>query len=239
MNVLAIGNSFSQDATRYLNSIAKAQGKNLTIVNLFIGGCSLSTHYRNMLSEDKVYSLEFNGAGTGFKVSLKEALLSRDWDYITLQQVSNLSVKYDTFKPYIDELANYVRKCSPKAKLVMHQTWAYEQGSNRLHREMQYPDRKDMLTDIVDAYSRAAKDIEAVKIIPSGELFDLMLDSGIASVHRDTFHATIGAGRYALSLLWLRALTGADISENSFSQFDAEISDEEIKIIKDCVMKII
>ena len=34
MNILAIGNSFSQDATRYLNAIAKADNVDLTVVNL-------------------------------------------------------------------------------------------------------------------------------------------------------------------------------------------------------------
>ena len=41
MKVLAIGNSFSQDATRYLHQIAKANQFDLKVVNLYIGGCSL------------------------------------------------------------------------------------------------------------------------------------------------------------------------------------------------------
>ena len=53
MNVLAIGNSFSEDATRYLHQIAKAQGTPLTVVNLVIGGCSLERHYRCMLGASK------------------------------------------------------------------------------------------------------------------------------------------------------------------------------------------
>ena len=38
MNILAIGNSFSQYATRYINAIAKADNVDLTVVNLYIGG---------------------------------------------------------------------------------------------------------------------------------------------------------------------------------------------------------
>ena len=40
MKVLAIGNSFSNDAMRYLHGIAKADGVDMKTVNLFIGGCS-------------------------------------------------------------------------------------------------------------------------------------------------------------------------------------------------------
>ena len=34
MNILAIGNSFSQDATRYLQAIARSQGEKWNVVNL-------------------------------------------------------------------------------------------------------------------------------------------------------------------------------------------------------------
>ena len=47
MNILSIGNSFSQDAQRYLHRIAKADGCTLNTFNLYIGGCPLSLHYRN------------------------------------------------------------------------------------------------------------------------------------------------------------------------------------------------
>ena len=142
MNILSIGNSFSCDAQRYLHGIAKADGFALHTFNLDIGGCSLSQHYRNMLSEQDAYALEMNGENTNFKVSLKEALLSRDWDIITVQQVSHQAPDYDTYQPYLNKLAEYIRLCAPKAKLALHQTWAYEQGSYRLTAELGYGDYK-------------------------------------------------------------------------------------------------
>ena len=36
-NILAIGNSFSEDATRYLHQMAEAVGIETKVVNLFIG----------------------------------------------------------------------------------------------------------------------------------------------------------------------------------------------------------
>ena len=64
MNVLSIGNSFSQDAQRYLNGIAKSAGVNLNCFNLYIGGCPLSRHFRNMHSGERAYTLEMNGTST-------------------------------------------------------------------------------------------------------------------------------------------------------------------------------
>ena len=66
MNVLSIGNSFSEDATRYLHEIARADGERVNTANLYIGGCSLETHYKNMTSGDRAYKLQYNGQNTGF-----------------------------------------------------------------------------------------------------------------------------------------------------------------------------
>jgi hypothetical protein len=49
MNILTIGNSFSQDATRYIHQLATNQGvSGLYVANLYIGGCPLSLHFSNM-----------------------------------------------------------------------------------------------------------------------------------------------------------------------------------------------
>ena len=127
MNILSIGNSFSTDAQRYLHKIALSDGVTLNTFNLFIGGCTLSGHYRNMLKDVAAYDLEMNGVATGFKISLKEALLNRSWDVVTIQQGSHESTSYDNFQPYLDELVKFVRHCVPKAKIALHQTWAYEE----------------------------------------------------------------------------------------------------------------
>lgn len=238
MDVLSIGNSFSQDAQRYLHQIARAGGVALRSFNLYIGGCPLSKHYRNMLSEERVYSLEMNGGHTGFNVSLKEALLSRDWDVISVQQVSTQSPDYDTYQPYLDGLVEYIKRLVPKAKIAVHQTWAYEQGSKRLHEELKYSDYKEMLGDIVKAYQKAAERIHADYLIPSGEVFGAMLENGIAKIHRDTFHASFGLGRYALGLIWYRILTGNDVINNPYNDFDEEVSAEQIATAKKCVSEV-
>jgi len=238
MNVLSIGNSFSQDAQRYLHRIAKSDGYTLNTFNLFIGGCPLSIHYRNMISEKSAYMLEMNGESTGFKVSLKDALLNREWDVVTIQQVSSKSPYYDTYQPYLDKLVEYVRNCLPKAKIAIHQTWAYEQDSQRLNVEMGYNDQADMFRDIEKAYGKAYKAIDADFVIPSGELFQKLIASGIEKVHRDTFHASLGLGRYALGLLWYSVLTGKNIKSNMFCDFDEEIPKTDIEVAKKCVEEI-
>lgn len=234
MQILSIGNSFSQDATRYLHQIAKADGVDLTTVNLFIGGCSLYTHFKNMKGDLKAYRLEFNGENTEFMVSIKEALLSREWDVVTLQQASHFSYQPDTYNPYITELKNYIQEYCPKAKIYIHQTWGYETGSERLTNRG-YTTYADMFKDVEKAYNLAFETIHADGMLKSGALLKALLENGAETVHRDTFHASLGLGRYAIALLWYKTLTGNSVLSNTFCDFDVPVSEQEIQLAKTCV----
>ncbi len=238
MNILSIGNSFSQDAQRYLHRIAKADGVELNTFNLYIGGCPLSLHYRNMKSEERAYTLEMNGESTGFKVSLKDALLNRDWDIVTIQQASLKSPDYETYQPYLNEIVDFIKQCVPKTKIAVHQTWAYEQGSQMLN-GIGYIEHTRMFEDVKASYQKGFEDVKADMIIPSGEVLQRLIASGIEKVHRDTFHLSFGLGRYAVGLLWYAVLTGNNIKSNVFSDFDEEISATDIEIVKKCVEEII
>lgn len=234
MRVLAISNSFGVDANRYLHRIAKADGEKLETVTLFIAGCSLEQHYRNMLGDNRAYELYYNGQNTGFLVSIKEALLSRQWDVVTLQQQSERSVRPETYVPYDEALYAYVKKCAPGAKILLHQTWAYETGSEKLEK-MGYKTAEAMFADIERSYTLCHERLGTDGIIPAGKLFMDLLHSGIPQVQRDTFHASLGLGRYALGLLWYRMLTGKSVAENTFCDLDKPATEEEIAIAKKCV----
>lgn len=237
MNILSIGNSFSQDAQRYLHDIAHAAGEKMECINLYIGGCSLERHFNNMRENVRAYGLECNGHITGFPMSIEEALENRAWDIVTLQQVSHQSFLPETYHPYIDELAAYVREKAPSAKLYIHQTWGYEDGSERLL-QMGFRSFKEMFEAVKATYSDAAAAVRADGIIPSGEVMAELLAAGVPSVHRDTFHASWGLARYALGLLWFRVLSGKSVKENRFCGFDEEVSASDMAIAQACVERV-
>ena len=109
MKILCIGNSFSQDSTALLQLLTDK----ITVRNLYIGGCSLDMHVANIENDAAKYELQENGEKMqNALVSIKEALISDKWDYITVQQVSGRSGVYDSFYPYLVELLDYVRKYS-------------------------------------------------------------------------------------------------------------------------------
>jgi hypothetical protein len=50
--------------------------------------------------------------------------------------------------------------------------------------------------------------------------------------HRDTFHASLGAGRYALGLLWFAMLTKRSIDDGSFADLDVPEEAETLEKVK-------
>lgn len=236
MNVLIIANSFGVDANRYLHRISREGGAELQTIVASIGGCPLERHYRNMLSDRPDYSIHCNGWRTEIFVPLETVLLSREWDVITIQQASPNSPDADSYEPYDRELAEYIRICQPKAKLLIHQTWAYQEGPKLASTGFETP--KAMLSAIQSAYAASADRCQVDGIIPSGEVLMRLLDAGVETVHRDGKHASYGLGRYAIALLWFRMLTGKTVTGNTFRDFDEEIYEENIalaqKIVDSC-----
>ncbi len=238
MNILAIGNSFSQDATRYLHQVAKSAGLYLTVVNLEIGGCPLEKHFRNIKADAKAYAFEFNGVNTGFTMSIKEALLNRCWDVITIQQVSTQSPRYETYQPYLNFCVDYFRENCPKAKIYLQQVWSYEDGGPQLTGWTKYSTTEEMFVDTKASYDKALVESKADGLIRSGEVMLNLMRKGY-KVHRDGFHASLGLARYAIALTWFATLTGRNVDEVTFSEFDEPVSEEQIAAAKQAVKEVL
>ena len=236
MKILSIGNSFSDDAQRYLRAIAASEGVEIETLNLCIGGCSLQTHASHVKDGAKAYLFHYNGdLDCEDLVTLDEGLGMREWDVVTLQQVSTHSFEKESFYPYIYEVADYVRKKLPNAKIYMHQTWAYEHGSPRSIEITDGRGSEYMLDGIRQAYRQAKREIGAEAVIPSGELMELLRLNKAEGIYRDTFHAGYGLGRYAIGLLWFKLFTGRSVLNNSFCEFDESTSEKNLKIARECV----
>lgn len=234
MNILMIGNSYTVDCSRYLHRIARAGGAAINTTCLYIGGCPLDRHFRNMHSGEEAYELYANGEPTGFKVSLGDALVNREWDVITFQQASFKSFDYETYQPYLDEVADYARTLCPKAKFIIHQTWPDADTSPRLE-GFGFQNNGEMFKALEAAYEKAAKAIGAEDIVRDGQLIYALYEAGLRPVWRDNGHISLGIGRFAAGLLWYKKLTGNDIWANPFADFDEPIAPEDVEKIKTIV----
>lgn len=206
IKILSIGNSFSHNAQEYLYQLARADKTAMKTVNLYIGGCSLERHCKNIGPDAEKYPLYLNGCSTGYKTTILEALKSDEWDFITLQQASHFSFISGSYYPYIVELNEYVRGICPNAKVYIHQTWGYADGSEKL-KNAHFRTMKSMGKAAIECYAEAARKIHADGIIPAGEAMLELNEKWDKPVHADTFHAAEGLPKYLLAQVWFRTLT--------------------------------
>lgn len=233
MKILSIGNSFSEDAQRYLHSLAAANNKDLMCVNLYIGGCPLEAHYINLTDNEKSYDFQVNGVNTNLKVSVKEVIKSNKWDYITLQQASHLSFDFNSYVPYIEKINEWTRLRCPDAKILLHQTWAYPENHERLS-EVGFSTTKEMFSKVREAYDMAQKTINPDGVIRSGEVILEAYSAFPDIVYRDQLHASYGFGRYLLGCVWYKTLFGENPKVH-ISSFDEPVDSKYLPQINQII----
>ena len=217
LEILAIGNSFSTDAMEYTWQIAKALGIEKVVVgNLYIGGCTLNEHYTNASGDLPNYRYYYCDNGTWSATenyTLRAALESRSWDYVSLQQASPDSGVESTYNEDLTNLIAYV-KAHSNAKLIWHMTWAYQQDSTHSAFPTYGSDQMTMYNAIVSAVKN--------KIVTNGN-FALIVPNGTAvqnartslvgdTLTRDGYHMSKDYGRYLTGLMLIKTVTGLDIS---------------------------
>lgn len=237
MNVLSIGNSFSTDAHTYLPAMAKAAGKELLLCNLHIGGCSLEKHWENWKEEKEDYFYEVylpfeTEMSRPDGVALHEAVEDEEWDVITLQQCSPLSGVKESYSPYLSELAEYCRLMQPKAKIMLHQTWAYENGFDSTAFKTYGYSQDKMYAALTEAYAEASLEADIDLIIPSGRAWQTARQTVIGDkLTRDGMHGN-EFGCFLASACFYEMIFGEDIRENPFCP--EGVSPEIAELLKVC-----
>lgn len=194
-NILAIGNSFTNDGIAYLpNLIEEAGLKNVMVAKLVHASTSLEFHYENLQSNNNVYNY-YESVGSAYERKRNNSILgcleNQIWDVIVLQQVSQKSGSYNTYQPYLNKLLEIIHEKQPEAEIAWHMTWAY--GS-----------KKDMFDSIRSAVIQMQKETKIRTIIPSGITIQNLRNTSIndeLGLTRDGAHLN-NIGRYAASCTW-------------------------------------
>ena len=224
VRILAIGNSFSQDAVeQYLHELAEAEGISTIIGNMFIGGCSLERHVKN--ARDNAPAYAYRKIGTDGKkrekgkMSLETVLADEDWDYVSLQQASPFSGMYETYEASLPELIEYVKARLPKkTKLMLHQTWAYASTSKHSGFKNYNCNQLTMYQAIADAVKKAAKANKIKIVIPSGTAIQNARTSFIGDhLNRDGYHLDVKIGRYTAACTWFERIFKHNVVRNPYA----------------------
>ena len=237
MNVLCIGNSFSQDATRYLHQISDDE---IFVRNLYIGGCSLETHWNNIVGNNPYYEYQKNGRKLKM-TSINDALTKKKWDYISIQQVSHFSGLINSYEPFLSNIYNFLRENCPKAKIVFHRTWAYDDKSNHFGFAFYENSRQKMFNAIIEATDKIAEKY-GFDIIPSGDAVERARElpefsqNGPLNINRDGFHLSLDYGRYLAGLVMFAYFTGKNPENVTYAPEDTDI--EIIKKLRTIAKKV-
>ena len=235
VKILAIGNSFSEDAIEQnLFQILQAEGITAVIANMYIAGCSLETHLKNATNDASSYSYRkvVNGKKTTKdKISISQALKDENWDFVSMQQASQLSGIHSTYQRDLPPLFTYVKETNPRkdTKYALHQTWAYSNDSQHDGYRNYDNSQQNMYNHIVDANNEAAELVDIDIIIPSGTAIQNARTSYIGdNFNRDGYHLDLVLGRYTAACTWAEELLGVNILTNPYAP--AQLTNDEVLV---------
>ena len=220
IKILAIGNSFSVDAMKnHLYDVLKSADYDQVILgNLYIGGCSLDTHWNNLNGGLSAYQYQKNDDNGEWvyteNATALSALQDETWDIITIQQASPDSGRGNTYGN-LQNIVNWINrnKTNSNAKVYWHMTWAYQQNSDHEGFANYGNDQMTMYNAIVNAVQSNVLTVNGINgIIPAGTAIQNLRTSGLGdTLTADGYHLKDTYGDYTAALTWYRALTGESL----------------------------
>ena len=236
LRILAIGNSFSEDALEQeFIPLCKSASANVIVGNLYIGGCPVERHYDNLKNNKPDYSYrKSDTSGRCDTINndvLSRALLDEPWDIISFQQASHDSGKKETYRNLPALIKDVRAIVGEHPRFVWHQTWAYSPDSN--HGGFVYYGRDqhvmyDSICSAVTALVKANPDIKAV--IPVGDVIQAARTTALGDdLTRDGYHLDKKMSRYIAAATWLRCLLGLNPAQVPYRP--ARVNEAQKKVI--------
>ena len=245
MKVLSIGNSFSEDAQRWLHDISLCGKTKIDTNNLMIGGCTLETHLDCIKNREVSYCLQGNGGEHIRNVSANEVIENENFDIVTVQQASGFSGRPQSYIPYLTELVDYVKQYQPKAQIYFHKTWSYETDSTHGHFDFYNKSQAEMCRRISDCAEMVRK-LTGLPIILVGDFIQYLRENtkefnyknGGISLCRDGFHLSYDYGRFAAAAVWIKTLTGEIVNAEQFLKGKPDFDKKLVNVIVDALKKL-
>ena len=204
VRVVVLGNSFSIDATAYLNDLVLSAGLDTTricVYNGVINGGSVKDWVDFYKSGQNKTFTKMAGSGPRVLWAPVSDVLKRRWDVCVLLQSSATSYNWESFEGVLDELVSIVRAECPVKNLVMAYAMPWSHTIDSHPREFD---------GNVECAIRLARDY-GMRVIPVGMAVQnarsTHLDNGLY-LTRDKWHLCYGVGRYVAACTWFQVLFG-------------------------------
>lgn len=258
--VLMIGSSYSYYYCDELYELAKADGIEMRISNLYVSGGTMSQHYSQLTANNGIYDfITHNSAGKEEikNATITQALQADQWDLITIQESYDPSYGItnpgdgEKTKNYVKKMLAYLNENYPSAKIMWHQVWSKEVGysgpyikENIDNNFVNVPEISKVLTTekqtqnyeiIRDCALDICKTFNLDRI-PSGDAWQLArADERIGDtlcMKDKTHESEEGGGQYLNACVWYEVLTGNSCIGNTFRPYYA-LNEEKITILQE------
>lgn len=200
LKILCIGNSFTYDATAYLDEMinnSPVHTDQLSVYRLHKDAASLKYWGKHISSGELLKPIHAAGS---MKMPLEEgslrSILHQDWDIVTLQQVSTMAGDYSSFYPYIHQLIDAVREecTNPGVCIAFIMPWSAASWSGREYRGLSgwqsIAEATRMMTEFdgIDVIVPIGTAVQNARMLPEfSEYGELTYDGR---------HISFGVGRY-------------------------------------------
>ena len=261
-NILMIGNSFCYYYVEELCGIAKADGYELNVANLYKSGAAISEHYDSFVQDTEIATLYLTTSQKRREWgphTFKEAIafanerLGGDWDVISLQGnsynalIGSFEDEVSKNLPYAEKLYDYIRANSPDATLYWHQSWAYEIGYGKDKSGAVQMDTVEHRTNMYEIKKKGSYKIAEetdVRIMPTGDAWEIARKNeligttlcqrkGVDGGVGDYYHdGDIGGGQYLNACVWYEVLMGESCVGNTYRPKNYQLSEEKIAILQ-------
>lgn len=219
LKLLCVGNSYAYNGVKVLHQIAKAHGvEEIVIGILYIGGCTVDTHWEKAQSGEAAYKYYKNTTGTWDTIpnyTMIQGIQDEDWDIVTITQGSGHYGLKDKFTKLVN-LVDYIKEnlSNPEAQFAYHMSWAFHPDCELERFTYFANDQSVMYQSILDVTQNV--------VLPSG-VIDFILPSGTAIQNartalgntfclEDHYHLN-SVGEYVAGYTWFASLTGQAIEE--------------------------
>ena len=241
IKILAIGNSFSVDATTFLYDLLKAAGvEEIVIGHAYIGGCTIKKHF--MMSKSPSTAYKYTKYTSSGKKEQESSLLGmvtdESWDIVTLQQASQDSGMPATYENLPGLIDFVLENCTNKqVDIKFHMTWAYQQDSTHSGFNNYNNDQMTMYNAIKSTVQDVVLKQEAISgVLPSGTAIQNLRTSYLGdTLTCDGYHLSTDIGRYTAGLTWTCAITGKSPDEIEWTPASFKIVKENISPIREAV----
>lgn len=231
LNILFIGNSFTQDATEHLPGMLVASGiSNVYLTRLFHGGYTLPEYLANF---EKPNICARRNASSGMKTwdgdekeddSPIDALKAREWDIVVIQEHTGRKEGWEwpgTLEAALNGLIDKIFASQPNHRptIVYLMSQTYSNGSNVLKNSFA-DNREKMFATTTFVAKKVLEETCVDIVISTGAMLENLRTSSLNNemqLTRDSYHMDYGIARYGAACAVFETLitpcTGKNVSD--------------------------